>query len=150
MTSTTVGLWLAAVVVLAALWFSVRATTTSRIRDWRGAEVATARYLRRRGCGRVSLTGAGADGGIDIVTRKLAVQVKHTSARVGRPVVQQLVGAASSGDRLPVIFATGGYSGPAHEFAENRGVALFDLRMNGRAFPANHHARRLRRKLRRH
>lgn len=120
-----------------------------RIRDWQDAEVATARWLRRAGCRRVSLTGGSADGGIDVITAAWAIQVKHTSKRVGRPAVQQLVGAALSLDRAPALFSTSGFSAPAVEYATDHHVALFELDLDGSAHGINRSARRVGKRSRR-
>lgn len=120
-----------------------------RIRDWQDAEIATARWLRRAGCRRVSLTGGSADGGIDVVTAAWAIQVKHTSKRVGRPAVQQLVGAALSLDRAPALFSTSGFSSPALEYAIDHDVALFELDLDGTAHGVNRTSRRVGKRARR-
>lgn len=139
---------ISAAVVLAAAML-VRRLRRPRIRDWRDAEMAAARWLRRAGCRHVSLTGGSADGGIDVLTSEWAVQVKHTSKRVGRPAVQQLVGAALSLDRRPALFSTGGFSAPACEYAVEHDVALFELGLDGRARGVNRPARRVGKRLRR-
>ena len=127
----------------------VRRIRRRRIRDWRDAEDATARWLRKAGCRRVSLTRAGADGGIDVITSEWAVQVKHTSKPVGRPAVQQLVGAAITLDRFPVLFSTSGFSQPARRYADEHDVALFELDLDGRAHGLNRSARRVGKRSRR-
>jgi len=133
---------LGTVVVFALAWLW-RAVRRPRIRDWRDAEAAAARWLRRAGCRRVSLTGGSADGGIDVVTAKWAVQVKHTEKRVGRPAVQQTVGAALSLGRAPALFSTSGFSAPAFAYAEEHDVALLDLARNGSAQRMNRPSRRI-------
>lgn len=130
------------------LWLALR-LRRPRIRDWRDAESAAARWLRRAGCRRVQLTGGSADGGIDVVTAEWAVQVKHTAKRVGRPAVQQLVGAALSLDRSPALFSTSGFSAPACAYATEHDVALFELDMNGAAHGINRPARRVGKRTRR-
>lgn len=127
----------------------VRRVRRPRIRDWQDAEVAAARWLRKAGCRRVSLTGGSADGGIDVVTADWAVQVKHTTKRVGRPAVQQLVGAALTLDRLPALFSTSGFSAPACAYALEHQVALFELDLDGRAYGINGPARRVGKRTRR-
>ena len=77
---TQVAMGIAASVVAALL--IIRRVRRPRIRDWRDAETAAARWLRKAGCRRVSLTGGSADGGIDVITAEWAVQVKHTTKRV--------------------------------------------------------------------
>lgn len=134
------GLIVAGVVLFALL---VRRFRRPRIRDWQDAEIAAARWLRKAGCRRVSLTGGSADGGIDVITAEWAVQVKHTAKRVGRPAVQQLVGAALTLDRLPALFSTSGFSAPACAYAIEHQVALFELDLDGRAHGINRQARRV-------
>ena len=141
--AAAVALGLAAVV---AIWWRLR---RPRIRDWRDAEAATARWLRRAGCRRVQLTGGSADGGIDVLTAEWAVQVKHTAKRVGRPAVQQLVGAALSLDRSPALFSTSGFSAPAYSYAIEHDVALFELAIDGSAHGVNRPARRVGKRTRR-
>lgn len=116
---------------------------TPAVADWRSAERAAAAWLRSNGCRRVYLTRAGADGGIDVLTAGLAVQVKHTARRVGRPTVQQVVGAAITVDRAPAVFSTGGFTAPAVDYAAEHDVALFHLHDNGAAEPLNRTARQV-------
>lgn len=118
-----------------------------RIRDWRQAEEATARWLAKAGCRRVVLTGGSADGGIDVLTADWAVQVKHTAKRAGRPAVQQLVGAALAVERSPALFSTSGFTAPALDYALDHGVALFELDLKGKAYPLNQTARLVGRRL---
>lgn len=138
---TEAGVAVAALVAGLLLWRVYRRLKAPVIRDWRDAELAAATWLRRSGCRRVRLTAAGADGGIDVVTADLAVQVKHTSRPVGRPTLQQVVGAALTLDRAPAVFSTGGFTGPAVEYANDHDVAIFDLASDGRAKPLNRAAR---------
>jgi hypothetical protein len=141
---------LAGVVVASVLFgWLLHRIRRPRIRDWRDAEAATARWLRKAGCRRVSLTGGSADGGIDVVTAEWAVQVKHTTKRVGRPAVQQLVGAALTLDRYPALFSTSGYSAPARAYAIEHEVALFELDVSGAARGINRSARRVGKRTRR-
>ena len=121
----------------------VRARRRRRIRDWQDAERAAARWLRRAGCRRVALTGGSADGGLDVLTVDWAVQVKHTAKRVGRPAVQQLVGAALAVDRSPALFSTSGFSAPGIEYANDRDVALLEMDLRGNAYRLNRPARRV-------
>ena len=114
-----------------------------RIRDWRDAEAAAARWLRRAGCRQVEMTSAGADGGIDVITAEWAVQVKHTNKRVGRPAVQQLVGAALAIGRAPVLFSTSGFSKPGLDYADDHDVALLEMDLTGNAIRLNRTADRL-------
>lgn len=137
------------VVAIAGLAMIVHRVRRPRIRDWRDAETAAARWLRKAGCRRVSLTGGSADGGIDVITAEWAVQVKHTTKRVGRPAVQQLVGAALTLNRFPALFSTSGFSAPACAYASDHDVALFELDLDGRAHGINRPARRVGKRTRR-
>ena len=144
---TQIAMGIAVSVVVALL--ITRRVRRPRIRDWRDAETAAARWLRKAGCRRVSLTGGSADGGIDVITAEWAVQVKHTTKRVGRPAVQQLVGAALTLDRCPALFSTSGFSAPARVYAREHDVALFELDLDGRAYGINGPARRVGKRTRR-
>jgi hypothetical protein len=66
-------------VLLLALLGLRRRLRRPHIADWRDAEDAAAQWLHKAGCREVSLTGASADGGIDVITADWAVQVKHTN-----------------------------------------------------------------------
>lgn len=136
------GLGVFAAVLLVRLW------RRPRVRTWHDAEAATARWLRKAGCRRVVMTKAGADGGLDVITADWAVQVKHTAKRVGRPAVQQLVGAALTVERSAALFSTSGFSAPAIEYAEQHQVALFELDYWGRAAGINQWSRRVGKRVR--
>lgn len=119
---------------LAVLWLLFRAVRGGRpavIEDWQQAESLTASWLRSQGCRQVALTTAGADGGIDVMTQDWAVQVKHTAKRVGRPAVQQIVGAALDADRRPAVVSTSGFTQPAITYAQDHDVALVELGADG-------------------
>lgn len=75
------------------------------IRTWEQAEEAALDWMtaddRYPGA---ALTSRGADNGLDIIGKGVAAQVKfRTSSRIGRPDLQQLVGAA--GNRQKLFFA---------------------------------------------
>lgn len=131
---------------LAVLWLLVRAVRGPRvieIDDWHQAELLTASWLREQGCRGVALTTAGADGGIDVMTQEWAVQVKHTAKRVGRPAVQQIVGAALDADRRPAVVSTSGFTQPAMIYADDHDVGLVELGADGRATLVNLSAREI-------
>ena len=83
------------------------------------------------------------------MTADWAVQVKHTAKRVGRPAVQQLVGAALTLGREPVLFSTSGFSAPAVVYADEHDVALLELALDGSATRINRRARRVGKRSRR-
>ena len=129
-------------VVLLLVWF-VRADRGSGRRDWQQVERDTAAWLRTVGCRNVAMTTAGADGGVDVLTSEWAVQVKHTERRVGRPAVQQIVGAALHVERRPAVVSTAGFTSPAVEYAVEHDVALIRLDDDGRGRPVTSAAREI-------
>lgn len=132
-----------AVAVIGLLVVAVRRAGRHDDPDWQQAERAAAQWCRDAGCRKVTLTSAGADGGIDVLTAEWAVQVKHTERRVGRPAIQQIVGAAIAVERHPAIVSTSGFTKPAVEFADEHRVALIELDRAGRGIRLNEAARRV-------
>lgn len=109
--------------------------------EWHRAEQLAAAALRQFGYQDARVTESGADGGIDVRSSRIVAQVKYTSRPVGRPVLQQLVGAA---DGLPcAAFALEGYTQQAHEYADERGIALFSLDLPDQVAPVNGRAHRM-------
>ncbi|WP_418058084.1 restriction endonuclease [Pimelobacter simplex] len=109
--------------------------------DWKRAEQLAALALRRFGYLDAQVTESGSDGGIDVRATGLLAQVKYTSRPVGRPVIQQLLGAA---DGLPVAcFALSGYTQQALTFSADRGISLFTIELPHTVKPANLNAREL-------
>ncbi|MGY1782228.1 restriction endonuclease [Geodermatophilus sp. SYSU D01036] len=107
--------------------------------DWQQAERLAAAALRQFGFADAAVTTAGADGGLDVVARFAVAQVKYTTKPVGRPVLQQLQGAA--GGRAAVCFAYAGYSAQASAFADEHQIALFTVRLPRTVRPVNRAAR---------
>jgi hypothetical protein len=91
--------------------------------------------LQQMGFDDAAQTSAGADEGLDVAGPTVAAQVKYTSTPIGRPVLQQLQGAA--GGRITVCFSRSGYSHHALEYAESVGMALFVLTLPGTIRPVN-------------
>ena len=85
----------------------------------------------------MGLTGGSADGGIDVITSRWAVQVKHADKRVGRPIAQQIVGASLAVGRHPAIVSTSGFTAPAIDYAADHHVALLELDLDGRVHRVN-------------
>ena len=65
------------------------------------------------------------DGGIDVESHHLVVQVKHQVAPVGVKVVREIFGVAASHNKFAAVFAKVGYTREAIEFAEKTGVLLY-------------------------
>ena len=114
------------------------------IRSPLGAEEAVLRLLQQWGFKDLALTPDGKDGGIDVFSRTLAVQVKwneQTEAKITRPKIQELVGAADGKSALFFAYTTSAdnppYTSDAMEWAGPRNVALFGLMRDGRAVPYN-------------
>lgn len=120
-----IGLAAAVIIVVVTLWLVLRRPSSPEP-DWQRFERDSAAWLDRVGCRRVEPTGAGADGGIDVLTERWAVQVKATSNVAGRPVIQQTVAAAVAVDREPAVVSASGFSPQAIEAAALHQVALVD------------------------
>ncbi|MGN2641151.1 restriction endonuclease [Nocardia takedensis] len=86
----------------------------------------------------VSLTTAGADGGIDVRSNTAIAQVKLHSKPTGRPDLQKLCGARALNHDLEMLFFSAmGYSAAAIEYADETGMALFVYDLTGTYRPAN-------------
>lgn len=115
---------------------------TRSIRTWQDAELAAADHMRSIGFTDARVTGAGADGGIDVVARDAVAQVKHYSQPIGVGPIRELRGVADSHHHL-LFYASGGYTASARQFADEREVALFSLPELGHITPLNPAAFRL-------
>ena len=102
-----------------------RERARTRIHTPTEAETFVAKWLRSQGFRSVRATPPSSDAGIDVTASGISVQVKrYASKGVGRPEVQQLVGAARVGD-VAVFFTSSRYTDAAVEYADQRGAALF-------------------------
>lgn len=90
------------------------------------AELLAEAHLQSNGFIDAYVTRAGADEGLDVVGTGVAAQVKYQAQPVGRPAVQNLIGAAVNypGARA-VFYASSGYTASAVQYADAAGVALF-------------------------
>lgn len=89
------------------------------------AEHFTAQYLMYFGLEGVQTTRFSRDGGVDVSSKHLLVQVKHQVAPVGVKVVREMLGVASSEGKIAGVFSKAGYTREAIEFGEQSGVLLF-------------------------
>ena len=105
-------------------WFGSGPTPGSDA-EWQAAEQLAERVLHQLGFEDAARTPAGADKGLDVASDVIAAQVKYTSTPVGRPVLQQLQGAAAG--RITAFFSRAGYSSAAAEYAAEVGMALFRI-----------------------
>ena len=113
-----------------------------QIDTWQKAEQNAAAWMRYWGFKDAKVTQGGADGGVDVRSRRAIAQVKHEAALVGRPVVQRLAGARGSNYDLALFFFSGvGFTRGAIEFADEVDMALFKYSLSGARSPANRSAR---------
>lgn len=91
----------------------------------RQAEKKAAEWLTLSNYGQAMTTGKGRDGGLDIYGPDLVGQVKHHMKPIGRPAIQQLVGARGSDTHKRMwFFSLSGYSRDAITYANKEGVNL--------------------------
>mgnify|MGYP001506751586 CR=1 FL=1 len=96
------------------------------------AEVVVEGIMRQIGFPDARATQRGGDHGIDVTSRDAVAQVKWQATKVGRPALQNLVGAAHLlGTRKLLFFARVGYSPQAIEFANKANIALFTFDLHG-------------------
>jgi len=110
--------------------------------DWKSAEEVAESHLQALGFPDVRRTGSGTDSGIDISGTAVAAQVKMTALPVGRPTVQQLMGA-SQGAGEAVCYSTSGYTSEAIAYAAETDAALFRITPDGDVVSENERGRRL-------
>lgn len=101
--------------------------------DWKDFQQIVAEIYERQGYS-VRVTGAGPDGGIDIIAEqrrataheKIIVQCKHQCATVGRPVCQQLLGTMTADLEVTsaAIVTSSSFSREAVSFAGGKRLKL--------------------------
>lgn len=74
--------------------------------SWQQAGQLAVAALRQMGHSDAHVTGSGTERGLDVSGHSIAAQVKYTGAAVGRPLIQQLIGA--SGGRATAFFSRSG------------------------------------------
>ncbi|NME78966.1 restriction endonuclease [Rhodococcus sp. 105337] len=109
------------------------------------AEHFAAALMRDMGFVDAIVTGAGPDGGLDVVARRAVAQVKWMHARVGRPDLQRLYGARGSDHSKSLLFFTelfseSPYTPQAVDYANAHGIGLFAYTSDRNLFPQNQHA----------
>lgn len=98
--------------------------------EWQQAERLAESALQQIGFTDAERTPAGTDKGLDVVGATVAAQVKYTGTPVGRPLLQQLRGAADG--RITVFFSRAGYTAAALDYAEESSMALFTMALPSR------------------
>ncbi|MER7812941.1 restriction endonuclease [Streptomyces sp900116325] len=114
-----------------------------QIQSWQDAEHNAAAWMRHWGFSDAQAKPGGADGGIDVRSRRALGQVKYQAAAVGRPELQNLFGARGRDMEKQLFFFTGSsYAATAVEYADNNSIALFVYALDGAMTPVNETARR--------
>ncbi|GAA1618518.1 restriction endonuclease [Actinoplanes couchii] len=110
--------------------------------DWKAAEEIARAHMSEIGFPDARLTGAGRDGGIDVISELGVAQVKMQAQPVSSGPVQQLRG--SRPDVVHHLFySTSGYTGDARKAADRSQVGLFTIAPSGAVSPVNAMARGL-------
>ena len=100
------------------------------IENWSDAELFAEKYMKWLGFADAKRTGAGADEGKDVDSRKAIAQVKDMGTGASRPMLQQLNGVAAAERKIPIFFARS-YATTAKEWGEKHGIALFQFTLRG-------------------
>lgn len=109
--------------------------------NWQDAEQMAADHMRYLGFEGVLVTPPGPDGGLDVVARTGAAQVKFHAVPSSAPQVQQLRGAA---DPFPArLFYATGYTAAALAAADTLVVAAFQFTTGGDVIAVNAASRQL-------
>ena len=83
--------------------------------------------MRSHGWPDATTTRDGADGGVDVTARGAVAQVKNWQNKVGIKDVQRLYACAMAERKTPLFFALTGYTAAAAEWADQNGVARFQM-----------------------
>ena len=108
------------------------------VRAFTDAELMAASRLRELGFHDARVTPVGADGGIDVLATGALAQVKMESTLIGRPAIQQLVGAAgrNSEDEL-IFFSATNFTNHAIAYSDYNVISLFTYDVLGELTPVN-------------
>jgi HJR/Mrr/RecB family endonuclease len=101
--------------------------TASAAMTWQQAELLALDWMVRNGYRDAALTRGGADGGVDITSRRAIAQVKHHAKPVGLGELQRMSGIAVSMKRPALFFSSAGYTPKATEWARRHGVELYQF-----------------------
>lgn len=92
---------------------------------WQQAEHVALDWMVKNGYRDASLTKGGADGGIDITSRKGVAQVKHHVKPVGLGEMQRIFGIAQATGRKALFFSSAGYTPKAKQWAREHAISLY-------------------------
>lgn len=112
------------------------------VENWSDAELFAEKYMKWLGFADAKRTGAGADEGKDVDSRKAIAQVKDMGTGASRPMLQQLNGVAAAERKIPIFFARS-YATTAKEWGEKHGIALFQFSLRGEVKALSKKAREL-------
>ena len=107
------------------------------------AEVIARDWTRYLGFYDAEVTPKGPDAGVDVASEAVVAQVKATAKPTGRPVIQQIYGAAVAEEKLALVYTLGGYTAEALSWADDNNVALFEFNHSGEVEAANGSGERL-------
>ncbi|HUP15327.1 MAG TPA: restriction endonuclease [Acidimicrobiia bacterium] len=107
------------------------------IENHRDAELFVAEWMHWLGWAGASATAPTSDGGVDVASSGAVAQVKYGSARVGRPALQALFGAAQALGKRALFFSAGGFSPQAITWGNQVGMALFGFDSTGEVRAVN-------------
>jgi hypothetical protein len=108
-----------------------------QIDNWQDAERTAETWMRSWGFLDARAAPGGSDEGLDVRATGADGQVKFQGAQVGRPALQRLVGARPNEQDRMFFFTGSNYSNHAVDYANERGVALFQYDPWGRMTPMN-------------
>jgi len=100
------------------------------VNEWEDAERLAEMHMRHLGYSDARRTNAGADGGVDVESRRAVAQVKDQSSPVGRHLIQQIYGVAHSRNKKAFFFARR-YAPQAVEWARENNVKLYQFNRAG-------------------
>jgi hypothetical protein len=93
--------------------------------SWQEAELVVCDWMKKHGYLDARLTTSGADGGVDVVSRRAVAQVKHHLKPVGIREVQRIYGIGQAERKRPLLFTTAGVSPAALKWANEHGVRCY-------------------------
>lgn len=108
----------------------------------RGAEFWVRDMLRHLGVHDAEVTQQTADGGVDVVSRQLAVSVKHYAGAVPVEEVREIFGVAVAAGLTPMLWTSGRLTETAKQFADLAPVAVVTYEVETAAWTATNDAAR--------
>ncbi|MBT1194040.1 MULTISPECIES: restriction endonuclease [Rhodococcoides] len=92
---------------------------------WQAAEELACKWMRRHGYTDAKLTAGGADGGIDVLSRRAVAQVKHHAKPVGISEMQRIHGIAASTRKKALFFSASGFTPKALAWAKKHRIECY-------------------------